>query len=112
MAKDTYVAFLRGINVGGKKVSMATLKTCFEDLGFKAVKTYINSGNVVFVNETTKSEGLALKIEKALNDTFKFPISVVVKNLAQMSKVVEAIPAHWHGNDSLRRNVIFLRPSI
>ena len=44
-----YIAFLRGVNISGKnKVPMAELKKAFEELGFGAVKTYLNSGNVIF----------------------------------------------------------------
>ena len=47
-----YVALLRGINIGGKnKVSMAELKKGFEKLAFEEVKTYLNSGNVIFSSD-------------------------------------------------------------
>ena len=62
-----YVAFLRGINVGGKnKIKMERLREICAALGFENVKTYINSGNMIF--ETAKSDDrkLAAKIEKAI----------------------------------------------
>jgi uncharacterized protein (DUF1697 family) len=44
-----YVAFLRGVNVGGKSiVSMAAIKAALVDIGLSDVRTYINSGNVIF----------------------------------------------------------------
>ena len=44
-----FLALLRGINVGGKNViSMEELRQCFEDLGFRSVRTYIQSGNILF----------------------------------------------------------------
>ena len=47
-----YIAFLRGINISGKnKISMAELKKNFEELGFEEVKTYLNSGNVIFLSD-------------------------------------------------------------
>ena len=47
-----YIAFLRGVNISGKnKVPMAELKKCFEKLGFGEVKTYLNSGNVIFSSD-------------------------------------------------------------
>ncbi len=50
----TYVALLRGINVGGnRKVEMKRLKATFERAGFADVRTYINSGNVIFGSEST-----------------------------------------------------------
>lgn len=110
--KQVYVAFLRGINVGGKgAVSMSELKACFEALGFSAVKTYINSGNVVFA-DGGNAKSLANKIETALNSTFKFPISVVVKSLDQMQAVVGGMPKKWHSDKSHRYYVMFLRPDV
>lgn len=112
MAQKVYAALLRGINVGGNnKVSMAELRACFEAMGFSNVKTYINSGNVIFCADPD-SQKLADQIEAALKSKFKFDISVVVKDLAQMAKVVSGVPKKWYGDDTLRRYVMFLRPSI
>ena len=62
-----YAAFLRGINVGGNtKIDMAELRAVFESLGFENVKSYINSGNVMFDAKKTANEKLAAKIEKAI----------------------------------------------
>ena len=59
-----YVSLLRGINVGGNNIiKMADLKECFNDMGFANVRTYIQSGNVLFTaSESTKA--LERKIEK------------------------------------------------
>lgn len=112
MAQKVYAALLRGINVGGNnKVSMAELKACFEAMGFGNVKTYINSGNVIF-SADSESQKLANQIESALKTKFGFNISVVVKDLVQMAKVVSGIPKKWYGDDTLRRYIMFLRPSI
>ena len=55
-----YIAFLRGINISGKnKISMAELKKGFEELGFQEVKTYLNSGNVIFSSEKDEKIGRA-----------------------------------------------------
>lgn len=109
----TYIALLRGINVGGKgKVSMQALKTCFEEMGLKAVKTYINSGNVIFISENTDTKKLAVEIEESLHATFNFPINVVVKNLAEIKTVVSAIPKSWHGNKEFRHYIMFLMPDV
>ncbi len=57
MSTNSYLALLRGVNVGGKqKVPMADLRTAFVDLGFAEVRTLLNSGNVVFRTdrETTR----------------------------------------------------------
>ena len=48
-SQSIFVALLRGVNVGGKNmINMSSLKTSFEQLGFKDVSTYINSGNILF----------------------------------------------------------------
>ena len=63
-----YVALLRGINVGGRKViKMDALARVFVSLGFKSVKTYIQSGNVIFDGPVTHSDVLVKKIEKKLH---------------------------------------------
>ncbi|HIZ53258.1 MAG TPA: DUF1697 domain-containing protein, partial [Candidatus Enterococcus avicola] len=59
-----YVALLRGINVGGNnKIKMVDLKRVFESLGFKNVKTYLHSGNIIFQAPKESQTILALKIE-------------------------------------------------
>ena len=62
----TYIAMLRGINVGGKnKIPMAELKARLEDLGFKGVTTYIQSGNVILRSDLD-AKTLRAKIEDML----------------------------------------------
>lgn len=102
----TYVALLRGINVGGnKKVEMAKLKQVFEKLGFERVSTYINSGNVIF---SSKSAPIATDLEKVLKKTFGFAIAVVVRDAASIAKVAKAIPKGWDNNPEVRTDVLFL----
>ena len=74
-----YVALLRGINVGGKnKIPMAELKKGFEELGFEEVKTYLNSGNVIFSSDKEDVEKLKKQIETMINEQFGFEIPVFV----------------------------------
>ena len=76
-----YVVLLRGINVGGKnKLSMASLKSCLEELGYTNVSTYINSGNVVLDSKKSAS-AIAAEIEKVLPRKFKLD-SELIKVLA------------------------------
>ena len=89
-----YAALLRGINVGGNnKVSMAGLKTYFESLGYDNVKTYINSGNVLFASDRT-AEIAAKQIEKGLQKTFelKEPIKVLVISHDQLKAIIVQAP--------------------
>jgi uncharacterized protein (DUF1697 family) len=109
----TFVALLRGINVGGNTlVPMRQLKELFERLGFASVKTYINSGNVVFDARETSARTLEESIEKALAKKFGSPIRVVVKSLPEMKRIVAAMPEEWSDTKRWRSNVIFLGHTI
>jgi uncharacterized protein (DUF1697 family) len=105
-----YVALLRGINVGGRTlVRMADLKTCFEDLGFAGVSTYIASGNVLFESDEDDAAGLATTIEAAIEQRFELPVKVVVLDRQAYARIVEAIPEPWIGDRTVRANVAFVR---
>lgn len=105
-----YLALLRGINVGGKTlIKMADLKTCFENLGFDGVSTYIASGNVLFESDEDDVAGLATTIEAAVEQRFELPVKVVVLDQQAYARIVKAIPKAWVGDGTLRANVAFLR---
>ncbi len=111
--ESIHCALLRGINVGGNNiVSMAKLKTSFEKMGFVNVRTYINSGNVIFQTDEKSTEKLEKKIEASLHKTFKLPIKVVVRSQKEMERVFKNIPKDWTDSKLKRYNVIFLRRSV
>jgi len=115
MAKFTvYVALLRGINVGGSnKIAMADLISCFERLGYDHVRTYINSGNVIFSAPSTNARAIELQIEKALDATFSLPIRVIIRSVQEMRQVVQAMPPEWGSQAAdLKCDVIFVRHTI
>ncbi|MDB5171104.1 MAG: hypothetical protein JWO35_798 [Candidatus Saccharibacteria bacterium] len=108
-----YVALLRGINVGGNnKVSMAALKICLEELGYESVKTYINSGNVIFKSSEVDPRKLESAIENSLVKTFGHSIKVVVRSLPEIAEMMTKIPKGWHTATDKKCNVIFLRHAI
>jgi len=87
-----YIALIRGINVGGhNKVPMAELKTAYEEIGLNRVKTYIQSGNVLFESDEDAGE-LRPKLEKAIADRFGFAATVVVRTAEQWDRIVAACP--------------------
>jgi len=93
----SYVAFLRGINVGGNKlIKMDALKKAFEALGFRNGRTVLVSGNVVF--ETTKAspQTIAAEIEAKAKKTFGHEVGVVVRTLQQLQKLKEGRPLQRH----------------
>ncbi len=88
----TYVALLRGINVGGKnKVSMADLRAVCLGLGYDNVETYIQSGNVVFDASGSEAEIVAA-MKAGLLSTFELTLSVVVRSAAELVEIVEGNP--------------------
>src|SRR5690242_18534385 len=92
---NTYVALIRGINVGGKNsLPMAGLRDCLEKLGFTDVSTYIASGNVILSCDKSADEVRDL-IETALPKNFKLDselIKVLVLDLKQLVAVVHNRP--------------------
>ena len=87
---QTYIALLRGINVGNKQMKMADLKLLFEELGLADVVTYIQSGNVVFASES--KTGLTEKISKGIQKSFGFEVPVLVKTVSEIERILAACP--------------------
>jgi uncharacterized protein (DUF1697 family) len=108
VGQATYVALLRGINLGARnKVAMADLRELFTELGAEDVSTYVQSGNVVF------SSGLArAKLEKAvvekIKDSLGLELAVVVLTEAELARVVTANPFAKAQSDPLKLHVTFL----
>ncbi len=88
----TFIALLRAVNVGGTgKLPMTELKSMCERAGFKAVRTYIASGNVIF--ECAKSAAqVKSTLEAALLAYAGQPVRVLVRTPAEMAAVVSANP--------------------
>lgn len=90
----TFVALLRGINVGGhKRMKMADLKHTLENLGMIRVRTYIQSGNSVFKSEENK-DVLRRKIEQEIKAVFGFDVPVILRTADEFEKVIENCPFH------------------
>jgi len=88
----TYVAMLRGINIGpSKRVEMARLKKMFESLGFRNVRTYIQSGNVVFEGRGTAA-AVAKKIEKGMMAEFGFSALIMMRTGEEMARAIANNP--------------------
>jgi uncharacterized protein (DUF1697 family) len=110
-----YVALLRGINVGGKNlIPMPALKAAFEEDGFEDVRTYIQSGNVVFSTGTSKQAELTRRIELMVRTAFgHYEASVALRSRAQMRSIVERAPEGFGTEPALyREDVIFLMPPL
>lgn len=104
----TYISLLRGINVSGhKKIAMADLKALYEDLGFKNITTYIQSGNVVFESESNAN--IDQMIAKAIFKAYQFEVPVVVKTVAELNNIIKNNPFVADGSiDPDKLHVTFL----
>ena len=107
-----YVAFLRGINISGKnKVPMAELKKTFEELGFREVKTYLNSGNVVFSSDDENIRSLTSWIETMIKEQFGLDIPAFVTLKEELKDILQHAPDWWGGeNKEIYDNLIFIMP--
>jgi uncharacterized protein (DUF1697 family) len=107
---STYIALLRGINVGGHKIiKMDQLRNAFEELRFEDVATYVQSGNVVFKSMKKTSADLPKKIEAMLLRRFGMAVPVIVRTSEQMDEVVRKNPFLKEGGiDSNQLHVTFL----
>ena len=89
----SYVAMLRGINVSGSKpVKMEALRASFEALGFKQIRTYVQSGNVVFQAKERTAAPLGTKIAAKIKRDFGFEVPVLVLGAGELARVVEENP--------------------
>ena len=101
-----YVALLRGINVGGKnKVVMSELREQVADVGYANVRTYINSGNLLFEADVPR-EDVAQRIENLLASRYDFPIRLALLTAQDYLAQLDELPDWWHG-DVARRDTLF-----
>lgn len=103
-----FLALLRGINVGGKNViSKDDLRQCFEDLGFTNVRTYIQSGNILFRAEETSTRKLTAAVESGLANRFSYEAQAVVLSHKKYKSAVQLAPSDWGTDGSQKHNAVF-----
>ncbi len=102
----TYVALLRGVNVGGgNKVPMADLRAALADAGATEVATYIQSGNVVLDHPSTSDRAVQTLVQDTIGSVFGLTIPTMVRSLTEMRAVVEACP--YEVDDPTKLHVVF-----
>ncbi|WP_318505780.1 DUF1697 domain-containing protein [Bacillus sp. T3] len=106
-----YIAFLRGINVGGKnKISMPELKNVFEQNGFKDVVTYINSGNIIFTCDYKDEKKLKEECEVLITNKFQLTIPVSIIAVNDLIAALNHAPLWWGHDKDSKHNTIFVIP--
>jgi len=89
----TYIALLRGINVSGHNViKMERLRQIFEALPVRDVRTYIQSGNVIFEAEEQRTDTLSKQIEETLQKSLGFEVRTVVRSVEELAEIKERNP--------------------
>ncbi len=107
------VSMLRGINVGGhNKVAMEALRALYATLGLLDAQTYVQSGNVVFRTKHANLVSLAAKIESAIEGSFGFRPSIILRTTSELRAAIEANPfASRSGIEPSKLLVTFLAGS-
>ena len=107
---DTYISLLRGINVSGKNIiKMDSLREMYQDAGFHNVRSYMQSGNVLFEYAETPPAELADTISEAIEATFGYQVPVVIRTAKDLSNIYDANPFGDRPEiDPKRLGVVFL----
>src|SRR4051812_33702215 len=96
MKSTTYLALLRGVNVGGKSIlSMPLLRETMAKSGFGNVRTYIQSGNIIFESKDKDTLKIAEQIKLVIQKEFKLNVDVVVYSKYEWKSIVDAAPKSW-----------------
>ena len=107
-----YIALFRGINISGKNtIPMTELQKGFVELGFREVKTYLNSGNVIFSSETDDIRSLIMQVETMIKNQFDLDIPVFIISKEEMGNILDHAPHRWDDkNKEIYDNLIFMPP--
>ncbi|MCX6732130.1 MAG: DUF1697 domain-containing protein [Candidatus Roizmanbacteria bacterium] len=113
MTSITYIAFLRGINVGGNNIiKMTLLKETFERCGYKNVSTYIQSGNVIFESEEKNTQKITNDLENELSKTFAYKAKLVILSHGELMSVLTNTPKEWKTSKDFRCYVAFTKEPV
>ena len=108
----TQIVLLRGINLGSRnRIAMPQLRDALTEAGFDGVKTYLQSGNVVFSSKGSADQ-VARKCERLIAEEFGLDIPVVTRTRPQLAKVVERDPFGKVAVDPKRYQVSFLTSKL
>lgn len=108
-----YLALLRGVNVGGNGLlSMPLLRQALNDKGFDNVRTYIQSGNILFTSSDTDREELVHAIHDCIASAFGLDVRIVLFSKDEWQAIIDQAPAWWGQDPEWKHNLIALLPPI
>ena len=107
---NTYISLLRGINVSGQKmIRMPVLQSLYESLGFTCVRTYLQSGNVVFDAAESDEAALIAQIEGQIKTSLGFDVPVMIRAAGDLRRIIDTNPfLTQRAEDPARLHVLFL----
>jgi uncharacterized protein (DUF1697 family) len=101
---ETYVALLRGINVSGQKmIKMQVLQSLFAELGFKNIRTYIQSGNIIFESGKISQDVLAKQIEEKILQSYHFEVPAIIRHHDEIKRILENNPFLIKRNEDINK---------
>lgn len=103
-----YVAFLRGINLGNRRLPMSRLRELFEELEFHEVETFIASGNVIFSCRKSKTAPIESRIAKHLESSLGYPVNTFIRTAEEVSAIAQSKPFPEDGKEGVTIHVCFL----
>src|SRR6185312_6052514 len=107
-----YVAFLRGMNLGKRRLEMSRLKSLFVELGFEDVDTFIASGNVIFSTPERVAKKLESRIAAHLELSLGYDVDTFVRTVDEVVAIARSKPFADDGNDGITIHVGFLQDAL
>jgi uncharacterized protein (DUF1697 family) len=103
-----YVAFLRGINLGKRRLTMSRLQSVVEELGYHKVETFIASGNVVFSTSKSNSTALESEIARHLESCLGYEVDTFVRRFDEVVRIAQTKLFPQDGEEGITIHVVFL----
>jgi len=107
-----YVAFLRGMNLGKRRLPMSQLKGLFEELGFEEVETFIASGNVIFSSKAKPVSQLEARIARHLEASLGYAVDTFVRTTGEVAAIGNAKVFPEEGQAGITIHVGFLHKEL
>ncbi len=103
-----FISLVRGINVGGKTLKMDKLKSIYESLNLKDVKTYIQSGNVLFNSKNKNIEKIRNELESQIKNQTDLSVTIIIRTQKELKKILESNPFVNSGNEDIEHLYVTL----
>ena len=108
-----YVAFLRGMNLGRRRIKNPELCAAFEKMGFKNVSAFLASGNIVFDTDATDADAVAASIETGLNDSLGYDVPTFLRTADEVNAIAAHTPfADFEGGNRIKMQVVMFSDAV